>query len=229
MSKEGEKLPAHWCFLCGSAYQTVIRQNKFEVQTPEHLLAAAMLLNIDNLIIHIDGPEIPILDGSAWPWVQKIRSAGITTQDALAYYASIQPQHITMGQSRLDVEPSDSLSLTVSIEFKHPAIGHQSATFKGTDLLFQLAPAQTFGFKSDLPKLKQMGLAKGASLKNTLVYDQHGLINTQKIRYRNEALRHKALDIIGDFSLLNQRVRADINCHRPSHSLNQHWLKAQMP
>ena len=141
--------------------------------------------------------------------------------------AFIQAQQLTAGQSKLSVTHSESLSLTVSIDFDHPAIGHQSGAFKHTDLLQELAPAQTFGFKSDLPKLKSMGLAKGASLDNTLVYDEHGLINTQKSRFQDEALRHKTLDIIGDFALLNQRVRAEIVSHRTSHSLNQQWLMSQ--
>ena len=226
ISSKGKVLPAHFDRLCGSAYQTVIGNDSFRVQTPEHLLAAAMLLDIDNLHIHIDGPEVPIFDGSALPWIQLFHKAGIHTQDAPAQYASVGAHSLSMNESTLSVEPSDALSLRVSVDFPHPAIGYQQAFFAHSELLHQLAPAQTFGFKADLPKLKAIGLAHGADLSNTLVYDSHALINPQKRRFVQEPLHHKALDIIGDFSLLNQRIRADITAHRPSHALNQQWLKA---
>ena len=227
LSPQGDKLAAQVQHLCGSAYQTVLGSDTFQVQTPEHLLAAAFLLDIDNLAIHIDGPEVPILDGSALPWVQLMRSAGIVEQSATAAYAPIKRQELREGQSSILIVPSSALSLTVSIDFNHPDIGAQSAHFKPESLLHQLAPAQTFGFKADLPKLQAMGLARGANLKNTLVYDYERLINPHKKRFSQEALHHKALDILGDLSLLNQRIHAHITAHRPSHALNQAWLKRQ--
>jgi UDP-3-O-[3-hydroxymyristoyl] N-acetylglucosamine deacetylase len=222
-----ERLAAHHQNLCGSAYQTVLGNTHFQVQTPEHLLAAAFILNIDNLAIHVDGPELPIMDGSAQPWLQVLLNAGVREQNKLARMANVVPATVEQNGGTFAIHPSENLVIEVTIDFPHPAIGRQTDTFQNSDLRFKLAPAQTFGFLKDLPKLRDLGLAKGATLENTLVYNENDLQNPQKRRFTNEPLHHKALDIIGDIALLNQRISATVKAHKPSHALTHAWLRKQ--
>lgn len=195
------------------------------VQTPEHLLAAAYLMEIDNLIIRIDGPEVPILDGSALPWVCAFRRAGLQIQPEKAKVFVPDHTHIELGESLFTIHSAKSLTLDVTIDFNHPKIGYLQNTFEAKDHLRELAPAQTFGFLSDLPRLQSLNLAKGANLVNTLVFDKTSLKNPHKQRFINEPLHHKALDIIGDISLLNRRLKARISSFCPSHALTHSWLK----
>ena len=225
VSTTDAQLPASHLNLLGSNLQTTLGNTHFLVQTPEHLLAAAYLMKIDNLIIRIDGPEVPILDGSALPWVCALQRAGLQKQTEQAQLFVPEPTHIELGNSLFTVQSSKSLILDVTIDFDHPKIGRLQNTFEEEDQLRELAPAQTFGFLSDLPRLKNLNLAKGADLLNTLVFDETNLKNPNKQRFINEALHHKALDIIGDISLLNRRVKARISSFCPSHALTHSWLQ----
>ncbi|MGI9140213.1 MAG: bifunctional UDP-3-O-[3-hydroxymyristoyl] N-acetylglucosamine deacetylase/3-hydroxyacyl-ACP dehydratase [Gemmatimonadaceae bacterium] len=189
------------------------------VHTVEHVLAAVVALGIDDLTIDIDGPEAPILDGSSEPFFKALKQAGIKSNGAQADVLTLaEPVRIIDGDSVYEAFPADKLTLDVTIEFDHPLIGRQSGVYEGDAAAFEreLAPARTFGFVREVDSLRAKGLIKGASTANAVVLDDTGLVDAT-LRWKDEFVRHKALDIIGDLALAGARVRARIVAVRPSH------------
>lgn len=189
------------------------------VHTVEHVLAAVVALGIDDLTIDIDGPEPPILDGSSEPFFRALREAGVRSNGAPADVLTLaEPVRIIDGDSVYEAYPAEKLTLDVTIEFAHPLIGRQSGVYDVDAAAFEreLAPARTFGFVHEVDSLRAKGLIKGASTSNAIVLNETGLVDAT-LRWKDEFVRHKALDMMGDLALAGARVRARIVAVRPSH------------
>ncbi len=187
--------------------------------TVEHVLAAVAALQIDDLRIVMDAAEPPICDGSARPFVDALRGAGVIEHGGPARYLTVtQPIRVVDGESVYEATPSSRLELDVVIAFPHPLIGEQSIELAVTAESFmrELAGARTFGFVHEVEALRAAGLIQGASTENAIVMDADGLIDTT-LRWPDEFVRHKALDCVGDLALAGARVRGHIRAFRPSH------------
>ena len=199
--------------------RTQLGHDPVSVHTVEHVLAAVGALELDDLLIEIDGPEPPITDGSAKPFLDALRGAGVARQSGSVQYLELrEPVRFADGDASYEAYPSDSLELDVSIDFPHPKIGRQAGRFRLTPAAFEaeLAGARTFGFVHEVEKLRSLGLIKGASTKNAVVLGDDGVIDTT-LRWPDEFVRHKALDCVGDLTLAGARVKARIVASKPSH------------
>jgi UDP-3-O-[3-hydroxymyristoyl] N-acetylglucosamine deacetylase len=213
---------AHASNLNNVNYASTLRQNGCEVRTVEHLLAALMGLGIDNIIVEIDSPEIPIMDGSAVPFVFLIHEAGILQQDKLRKYLKIK-RTIKVGDKDkfIKVIPDDHFRISYSIAFDHPVIGSQSASYICDEEIFatKISRARTFGFLSEIKELRKMGLTKGGSLDNAVVIDDYRILNGN-LRYKDEFVCHKIIDAMGDLYLLGYPVIGHIVAYRTGHGLH---------
>lgn len=202
---------------------TTLAHGDATVRTVEHVLAALVGLGIDNVRIDVDGPELPARDGSFVDYVTALDEAGSVELDADADVLVVRdPLTVsgTAGESYV-VAPADELRISATIDFAHPCIGRQYASFAVDDETFRakLAPARTFGFEADAVGLRERGFARGASLENSIVLDGTGVMN-ESLRFEDEFVRHKVGDLLGDLALLGKRVRAHIVADRPSHHGN---------
>ncbi|MEP6689962.1 MAG: bifunctional UDP-3-O-[3-hydroxymyristoyl] N-acetylglucosamine deacetylase/3-hydroxyacyl-ACP dehydratase [Gemmatimonadaceae bacterium] len=189
------------------------------IHTVEHVLAAVAGLEIDDLLIDLDAPEPPIVDGSARPFLDALTAAGVAERAGRVEYLDVrEPVRVTAGDATYEALPARSLSLSVTIDFPHPLIGVQQGEFAVTRDGFarELAGARTFGFVHEVEMLRGMGLIKGASIENAVVLDDTGLVGTE-LRWPDEFLRHKTMDCVGDLALAGRRVRARIVATKPSH------------
>jgi UDP-3-O-[3-hydroxymyristoyl] N-acetylglucosamine deacetylase/3-hydroxyacyl-[acyl-carrier-protein] dehydratase len=209
--------------------QTVLGDGELRVRTVEHLLAAASALGIDNMIVELNAEEPPAADGSAAPFVDLIDQVGIKTLNSNApSWTCTEPFAVSDGESRYAVLPDERLVLSVSIEFDHPLIGrqHTSHEIQQETFIREIAPARTFGFYEDAEKLRAMGLAHGADIQNTVVLTADDVYEGVELRFADEFVRHKALDLAGDLALLGQRIQAQIVAERPGHRGNIEVVKA---
>ncbi|MDD8014443.1 MAG: UDP-3-O-acyl-N-acetylglucosamine deacetylase [Acidobacteriota bacterium] len=192
------------------------------IQTVEHLLAALSACGVDSLVAEVDGPEIPILDGSALPFVTAIRAAG---RAALPHEKKIlrviKPFRLEDKDASIAVEPAPEFRVSYGIEFDHPAIGRQEIDIRVTEDSFvrEIAPARTFGFLRDVPELRRRGLALGGSLDNALVLDDEKVMNGP-LRFPDEYVRHKVGDFIGDLYFLGCPVLGRFRAHKAGHRLH---------
>lgn len=193
------------------------------VMTVEHLMAGLAAQYVDNVIVDIDGPEPPIRDGSFQDFSNAVDEVGTVEQDAEARIIQVHKAfHVDEGKGvAYTCVPHKGYRISATIDFSHPSVGRQFGSFDFGDGAFpsQIAPARTFGFKSDAEMLREKGLARGASLENTVVLDENGVMN-ESLRFPDEFVRHKIGDIIGDLALLGARVQGHIVAERPSHSGN---------
>ena len=199
--------------------QTQLGEDPVAVHTVEHVLAAVGALEVDDLVIELSGPEPPIVDGSAKPFLDALRGAGIASQSGTVQYLELrEPVRFADGDAVYEAFPADTLDLEVTIEFPHKQIGRQEGRFRISPDGFtsELAAARTFGFVHEVEALRARGLIKGASTKNAVVLDDAGVVDTT-LRWPDEFVRHKALDCVGDLTLAGARVRARIVAHKPSH------------
>lgn len=198
------------------------------ISTIEHLMAAIWGMNIDNIIIEVDGPEIPIMDGSSKPFMFMLEYAGIKTLDAKRKKLKINKEiSIENGKGSINIiEPSDEFSIDLSIDFESKAIGKQSIEYKCRDRFFyDIAEARTFGFINELEYLRSIGLAKGASLNNAIALDQDKILNNDGLRFNDEFVRHKLLDALGDFSTGAVDILGKFTCIKPGHEINNQLLR----
>src|SRR5262249_49157146 len=175
-----------------------------QVRTVEHLLAALSGLGIDNLRVEVDGPEVPILDGSAGPFLYLVRSAGIRILEAPKSFVVIRrPVVLRDGDREASLSPCDRLRIDCGIDFPHPPVPGQalSVEFSSSTFTRELARARTFGFLKDVEAMKSAGLARGGSLENAIVVDEFSILNPEGLRYPDEFVRHKTLDALGDLAL----------------------------
>jgi len=204
---------------------TCISVGSARVATIEHLMSAFAGLGIDNAYIDIDGPEVPILDGSAGPFVFLLQSAGIEEQKvAKRFIRILRPIEIREGDKWARFEPYDGFRITFTIEYRHPvfASGEQSVCvdFAETSYIQELSRARTYGFMQDVEAMRSQGLALGGSLDNAIVMDEYRVLNSDGLRYDNEFVKHKVLDAIGDLYLLGHPVIGAYVGHKSGHALN---------
>ena len=200
------------------------------VSTVEHVMAALCGLGVDNCIVEIDGPEAPIMDGSAGPYVTAIDQAGIVSLPApRRYFKVLKPVRVTKGDAFGEFKPYDrGFRVDLEIDFDHPLIGRQSLAVEVEPATFrrEVARARTFGFMRDVSKLWSAGYALGASLENTLVVAENRILNPEGLRFADEFVRHKVLDAIGDLALAGAPILGAYRSVRGGHKLNHAVLAA---
>jgi len=222
------QIKAHVSSVADTTFATTLAFNGVRVGTVEHLLSAFAGLNIDNVYVELDGPEVPIMDGSAFPFVLKIMEAGIAKQGkVMPCIRILEPIVVAEGHSQIAITPYEGTKITYCIHYIHPAFREQKMVIDITERNFinELAPARTFGFLRDVEMLRAKGLAKGGSLENALVLGENGVINKNKLRFRDEFVRHKILDALGDVFLLGLPVYGHIIANKSGHTLNIKLLK----
>ena len=222
-----ERIPAAPESVFDSNYATTLGRGRERIQTIEHLLAAAGGLGVENLDVRVEGGEIPAMDGSAKPFVALIQSAGRAQLNARRRPITI-PYPIRVGTEGrwLMIVPSDRLRISYTLDHEHPAIGTQAVSWVATERSFveDFAPARTYGFLKDLGPIRRRGLAQGVSLDNTIGIGNGGVLNG--LRYRDEFVRHKVLDLIGDMSLLGRPLLGHVIGRNAGHALNYELVVA---
>lgn len=202
---------------------TTIGENGTRVQTVEHFLAALAGLGVTNLLVELDSGELPIMDGSARPFVDLILKAGLAAQEATQPLLVItRPIEVRDGDKWIVVRPSVGFRIDCTIRFDHPWLSRQDYRYEGTPEEFteRIAPARTFGFLEEVEALRNQGLAKGGSLENAVVIGREGILNKEGLRYSDEFVRHKVLDMLGDLSLLGLPIQGEVEAFCPGHQLN---------
>src|ERR671925_1976365 len=204
-----------------------------KVYTVEHLMSALGGLGVDNAFVDLDAPELPIMDGSASPFVLLIQQAGIEEQAAPKKFLRVARRvEVKDGDKWARLDPYDGFRLSFSIEFRHPVIERttQSVTvdFAETSYLKEIARARTFGFMHEVEDLKDSGLALGGGLDNAVVLDEQGVLNSEGLRFADEFIRHKLLDAIGDLYLLGRPLLGAFTAHKSGHALNNRLARAAL-
>jgi len=209
---------------------TTLIQNGVRVATVEHLLSALAGLGIDNAFVDLNASEVPIMDGSAGPFVFLVQSAGIAEQDAAKRFIRIKrPVEVRDGDKWARIDPFDGFKVNFEIEFDHPIFKvHQrkaSMDFSSMSFLKEVSRARTFGFMRDMETLRSGNLVKGGSLDNAIVLDDYRILNEDGLRYENEFVRHKILDAIGDLYLLGHTLIGEYSGFKSGHELNNRLLR----
>jgi UDP-3-O-[3-hydroxymyristoyl] N-acetylglucosamine deacetylase len=208
------------------AYATTLMKQGVLISTVEHLLSSLYIFGVDNALIAIDNLEVPILDGSALEFVEKITRTGLKRQSARRLYLRVEKSLEIRDRDRIiAVHPADRFQISYSIDFDHPMIGRQSFDFEASPEGFsrEVAPARTFGFYREVEQLKEKGLVRGGSLDNAIVLTDRGILN-DNLRFEDEFVRHKVLDGIGDLALIGKPLLARVVAHKAGHALHTHLV-----
>ena len=201
---------------------TTLMKKGVMLSTVEHLLSALYGMGLDNIYIDIDSLEVPILDGSALPFVEMVKKAGIQKQNQKRTYLQVtKPVRLEDGEKFISIEPCSTLRISYEIDFDHPAIGHQALDMELTTKAYteEIAYARTFGFYSEVEELRRKGLIRGGSFENAVVLSETDIMNGP-LRSPDEFVRHKMLDLIGDISLCGYPLIGHIKAHRTGHALH---------
>ena len=248
---ENFEIPASWKHIARVSYATSLMRKSVLISTTEHLLSALVGMEIDNVIVELDALELPIIDGSALPFVRMIETAGRRRQRAARNYIKIlKPIEVVEHSKRIAIYPcgeaetsirtgtrtnpntasanmlkncsSSGFHITSEIGFPHPLVGIQSTeiTLCATTYPREIAPARTFGFLDELPVMRDMGLIRGGSLENALVFGPDGLLNPEGLRFSDECSRHKVLDLIGDLALLGHPILGHVVAEHAGHAMH---------
>ena len=210
---------------------TTLIQNGVRVSTVEHLLSAFSGLGIDNALVDVSAPEIPIMDGSAGPFVFLLQSAGIQEQEAWRKYIRVKKSvKVTEGDKWASFTPYEGFRVGFTIDFEHPAFKSNVKTavidFSTTSFIKEVSRARTFGFMKDIELLQKNNLALGGSMDNAIVVDDLKVLNEDGLRYADEFVKHKMLDAIGDLYLLGHNLLGEFSGYKSGHSLNNQLLRA---
>ena len=210
---------------------TTLMNGDVRVSTVEHLLSAFAGLGIDNVIVDVSAPEVPIMDGSAGPFVFLLQSAGICEQDAAKKFIRIKRNVTTRIDDKVTTfKPFDGFKVNFAIEFDHPVFKSQtlkaSFDFSTTSFVKEVSRARTFGFMHEFEYLRSVGLARGGSFENAIVVDEFQILNEDGLRYEDEFVKHKILDAIGDLYLLGNSLIGEFDAHKSGHALNNASLRA---
>jgi len=211
-----------------TSFATTIGYNGAKIRTVEHILAALAGLGIDNVFIEVNGPEIPILDGSSIGLTELILSNGIAKQSRKRPFIRItHPVALSDGHAEIAVLPFDGRRITYRIQFHHHLLGEQQLSIDLSEETFvmEIAPARTFGFLKDVEYLKANGFARGGSFDNAIILGDKGILNSTTLRFKDEFVRHKILDLIGDLSLLGFPIHGHIIANKSGHTTNLKFLK----
>lgn len=222
------RIEAHQSATTALEHATTVGKDDVSVGTVEHLLSAVAAIGLTDLEMIIDGPEIPILDGSAIPFLHLIEAARPRMLEAEVEPIRLsEPIEVRHGDKWMVIEPADRLEIDYAIEFDHPAIGRQQISLEvdRDNFASEIAPARTFGFLRDVERLRAAGLARGGSIENCIVLDESGVTNG-RLRYRDEFVRHKVLDLIGDLALLGRPIFGRISAWKGGHALHSHLVQA---
>jgi UDP-3-O-[3-hydroxymyristoyl] N-acetylglucosamine deacetylase len=225
---DGTLIPANADHVVDTNSATTVGAFGVRVRTIEHLMAAAAALGVDNMVVDIDGPEVPAADGSAKPFMDLLRSAGGVSLLAPRRPLTIsEPIRVGTESRWLEVLPADSLRISYTLDNNHPIIGLQVGTYGITEQVFdqELAAARTYGFLRDVPAMRQNGLARGGSLENAVVVGKRSVLN-DSLRFPDEFVRHKILDLVGDLFLLGRPLRAHVVGRNAGHALNHQLVVA---
>ena len=223
---DGLRIPALQASTTALDYATTVGKDDVSVGTVEHLLSAVMACGITDVEIHIDGPEVPIVDGSALPFMHLIDAAGVRELGAeIPLLRLREPIEVVDGEKFIRMAPSNRLVLKYKIDFSHPVIGRQSFNFDyhHDSFLKKIAPARTFGFVRDVEKMRAAGLALGGSVENCIVLDDEAVMNGP-LRFRDEFVRHKILDLLGDLALIGRPIAGEITANRAGHALHSRFV-----
>ena len=209
---------------------TTLVNGDAKVSTVEHLLSAFAGLGIDNAVVEVSAPEVPIMDGSAGPFVFLLQSAGIEEQEPAKRFIRIKrPIEVTDGDKRARFDPFDGFKVNFEIEFNHPIFKRRSQRasmdFSTTSFLREVSRARTFGFMRDLETMRARNLALGGNLDNAIVLDDYRILNEDGLRYEDEFVKHKILDAIGDLYLLGHSLIGEFSGYKSGHALNNRLLR----
>ncbi|MEM7078427.1 MAG: UDP-3-O-acyl-N-acetylglucosamine deacetylase [Pseudomonadota bacterium] len=221
---------AHALNVCGTQLATSLSDGTVEISTIEHLMSAFAGLGIDNALVEVSAPELPIMDGSAAPFIFLLQSAGVQCQRAPRTFVRIlQPVRYEQGDVVTELAPYDGFQLNYKLEYDHPVFRKHthsvSLEFSETSYVKEVSRARTFGFLEDYEKLKEMDLAKGGSLDNAVVVDEYRILNEEGLRVEDEFVKHKILDAIGDLYLLGSLI-GKFTGHKSGHGANNGLLRA---
>ena len=220
-----QDIPARADLVKETRLATTLVHGSAKVATVEHLLAACVGCGVDNAIIELDNLEVPIMDGSAAPFVFLIEQAGVVAQDAPRRYIEVlEPVRVEMGDKFAELLPNPHFEVDFTIDFSHPAIPDDQCRVRmkldDEAFLSHISRARTFGFAFEVETLRSMGLAQGGSMENAVVLDEYKVLNREGLRFADELARHKVLDAVGDLFLLGHRVRAKYHAFKSGHELN---------
>lgn len=208
---------------------TIANDEGVKVATIEHLMAALWGCGVDNAVIELDGPEVPIMDGSSEPFVFLIECAGLAEQlKPRKLIKILKPVEARDGDAFAILKPGKGYAVHLDIDFPSSVIGRQTLTLDFSAVQFKntVSRARTFGFEKEVDTLRQMGLARGGSLENAIVVNEGGILNPEGLRYNDEFVRHKVLDCVGDLFLAGARIVGDVHGYKSGHCLNNKVLRA---
>ncbi len=208
----------------------LVNEQGVQISTVEHLLAAIAGLGIDNLVIDVDSPEVPIMDGSALPFVYLIQSVGIEEQKAPKRFLRIlKTIRVEDGDKWAELKPYEGFRINFAIDFSHPVIVNttqkMSLDLSSSSFIKEISRARTFGFMKDIEYLRSHNLALGGSLENAIVLDEYRMLNKDELRYENEFVKHKILDAIGDLYMSGVSILGELNAYKSGHALNNLLLR----
>jgi UDP-3-O-[3-hydroxymyristoyl] N-acetylglucosamine deacetylase len=218
----GVEIPATLAFLASQDHATTLSRDGVSIGTVEHLLSAFLGLGVDDALVEVDGPEVPVLDGSAAPFVILLHEAGLRPLAVARQYLKVlKAVEVVRGSKRARLSPSEHFEVTYTIGFDHHLLRHQKLGFRITPRAYSegIAPARTFGFMRDVETLRRSGLALGGSLENAVVIGETGVLNN-KLRFEDEFVRHKILDAIGDLALLGHPLVGHLEAEKAGHALH---------
>jgi len=209
----------------------LVNENNVRISTVEHINAALAGLGIDNIIIEVDAPEIPIMDGSASPFIYLLLDAGIAEQTAAKKFLRVKETvRVENGDKWAEIKPHNGFKLDFTIDFNHPAINGSSQRyqmdFSTESFVRQISRARTFGFMRDIEMLQSKGLCLGGSLDCAIVVDDYRVLNEDGLRFEDEFVRHKMLDTVGDLYMSGYNMLAEVVCYKSGHALNNQLLQA---
>jgi UDP-3-O-[3-hydroxymyristoyl] N-acetylglucosamine deacetylase len=225
------EIPAHAACVCDTRLSTTLARGGARVSTVEHLLAAFVGVGIDNAVVDVSAPEVPIMDGSAGPFVFLLQAAGIEEQPAPRQFLRIlRTIGVEEGDKRASLHPFDGFRVDFSIEFDHPVFRRCSARASyeagRSSFVKDVSRARTFGFMHEVEYLRARGLARGGSTSNAIVVDDYRILNEHGLRCEDEFVKHKILDAMGDLSLLGRPLLGAFRAHKSGHALNNALIRA---
>jgi UDP-3-O-[3-hydroxymyristoyl] N-acetylglucosamine deacetylase len=223
------EIPADFRYVSATDLCTTVAVDGAEVATIEHLMATFGALGVDNAVVELDGPEIPVMDGSAAHFIAAVDQAGIASLGQPRHFLKVlKPVRVESGEAFAEFRPADRMRIEVEIDFPSAVIGRQryAADVDAETFRRDLARARTFGFLADVERLWSRGLALGASLENAVVIGEDRVINPEGLRFSDEFVRHKALDAIGDLALVGAPILGSYRSYRGGHRLNVAALNA---
>jgi len=217
------EIPASVEYISHCSYATTLLKNGVVLSTCEHLLSALRGLGVDNCFIYLDNMEIPILDGSSENFVDMIQKVGLEDQNAPKRFLKVLKKvEYSHGDRKMSIEPADTFQIECAIDFDHPMIGTQTLNITVTEEDYgkEIASARTFGFTHEIEQLRKANLALGGSLDNAIVLDEQGMLNDTPLRFHNEFVRHKILDLIGDLALLGMSLKGKVIAEKSGHAVH---------